>query len=128
MKKNKLERIFVNPFSEEFAPKWELWKEYKRDEWNFRYKSVLSEQTAINELVELSGGNEDIAFRIIKQSMSNRWRGLFSFKDKIIPVNGKQGTRNPDTRQTTRESVNDAYSKRFGGGGQSSPVSGATPV
>src|ERR1700743_617905 len=81
MKKNKLERIFVNPFSEPFLSTWELWKEYKKEEWKFQYKSVLSEQAAINLLVRLSGGDEKMAAAIIRQSMENRWQGLFPYKN-----------------------------------------------
>jgi|ERR1700743_840992 len=127
MKKNKLERIFVNPFSEPFLSTWELWKEYKKEEWKFQYKSVLSEQAAINLLVRLSGGDEKMAAAIIRQSMENRWQGLFPYKNLTTNFKGN-GQQSANPGKTSRESVNDAYSKRFGGGGQSSPVGSPSPV
>src|SRR4051794_18443764 len=41
------ELFFKNPFSENFLKDWELWKKFKKDELNFSYKTVLSEQAAI---------------------------------------------------------------------------------
>jgi hypothetical protein len=123
MKKNKLERVFVNPFTEAFMPTWELWKEYKQEEWKFQYKSVLSEQAAINLLVRLSSGDEKMAAAIIRQSMENRWQGLFPYKNLTSNVKSN-GQKTGNNSQTTRESVNNAYDKRFGGGGQNSPVNG----
>lgn len=115
----KKERIFVNPFSEAFLPTWELWKEYKKDEWKFQYKSIISEQAAINLLVRLSGGDEKVAAAIIRQSMENRWQGLFPYKNLNTKPNGQQIG---NSSQATRQSVHDAYAKRFGGGGQSGSV------
>lgn len=125
MTKVKSERVFTNPFTESFLPAWELWKEYKSAEFKFKYKSVLSEQSAINLLVKLSSGDERIAVDIIQQSMGNGWQGFFPLKSLNFKGNG-QGVSNPG--KTSRESVNDAYSKRFGSGGQSSPVSGTPTI
>lgn len=124
MKKNNLERVLVNPFSEGFMPTWELWKEYKKEEWKFKYKSVISEQAGLNLLVRLSGGDENIAAAIIRQSMENGWQGLFPYKNLLenAKSNGKQTGNNSET---TRQSVNNAYAKRFGGGGQGAPSGGA---
>lgn len=108
-------REFVNPFSEAFIPIWELWKTYKKEEFKFSYKSSITEQAAVAHLVELSGGNEQLAGRIIKQSMENGWKGLFELKTDF--VNASQRQRADNNSQATRESVNNAYSKRFGSGG-----------
>lgn len=117
MKKSKIEREFVNPFTDTFLPTWQLWKDYKEAEFKFKYKSVLSEQAAINLLVRLSEGDETMAAAIIRQSMENGWQGLFPYKDKTLVINGKQGQSASNPGKTTRESVNNAYSKRFGNGG-----------
>lgn len=111
-KTEKPERIFVNPFSEQFLPHWDLWKDYKREQWKFQYKSVISEQGTVNELVKLSEGNETIAIAIITQSIARGWKGFFKLKPENIQPNGQFTNHS----QTTRESVNDAYSKRFAGG------------
>ena len=60
---------------------WEIWKEYKKTEFKFQYKSDKSEGAAKKLLMELSGGDLDLAIRIIEQSMANGWQGLFKLKD-----------------------------------------------
>jgi hypothetical protein len=59
---------------------WLKWKKYKKDEFNFRYKSDVSESAAKNELLKLCGGDPDKAMEIIEQSIANGWKGLFKLK------------------------------------------------
>jgi hypothetical protein len=73
----------INPFSENFLETWMLWKQYKWEEFKFKYKGVLSEQAALINLNDLSAGNEQSATEIIKQSMANGWKGFFSLKNNI---------------------------------------------
>lgn len=92
------DRVLDFLFSDAFRPNWETWKEYKRLEWKFKYKSVLSEQAAINLLSRLSGKNETIAADIIRQSMENGWQGLFSLKNNFNGSYQQQPNRsNPKT-------------------------------
>lgn len=107
MAKKTERRVLTNPFSEAFTPIWELWKQYKVEEWQFTYKSSITEQMALNSLVELSGGSEDTASQIIKQSIAQRWKGFFALKTVNIKSNGQQNSAN--TTQQTRESVNNFY-------------------
>lgn len=72
-----------NPFTENFMPRWEEWKAYKKEQHRFTYKPI-GEQAAIDHLYELSAGNEEMAWAIIKQSRANGWKGLFDLK---IPYN-----------------------------------------
>ena len=97
----------TNPFGDKFKESWNLWKQYKVEAFKFTYKSAISEQSAINSLVKMSGGKEDVAIQIINQSFENQWEGFWPLKDKS---NGKQ-TVNTDTE---RQSLNDAINKRFG--------------
>ena len=91
----------VLPFdSEKFIEKWETWKEYKKIEHRFNYKSEISEQSALNDLKKLSGNNEDMAIKIIEQSQANGWKGFVPIKNNV-----KQ---NAHTQQTHSE---DAYEK-----------------
>lgn len=66
---------------EEFSTQWALWKQYKAKEHRFGYKSPQSEQAALKELAEFSGGNMETAIKIIHQSMAKGWKGLFKLKD-----------------------------------------------
>ena len=72
--------VFQNPFSEFFSKDWDLWKKFKADEFNFFYKTAISEQAAINELVQLSNGEEAVAQKIIRASIANGWKGFFQLK------------------------------------------------
>ncbi len=113
--KRKFEGLFVNPFSEDFVPFWENWKEYKLQTFRFRYATDMSQQAAINELVDLSEGDEETAKKIINQSMSNQWMGLFKLKNlKAVP--GGKSTKQANSNSSTRQSVNDELNKRFSGG------------
>ena len=77
------------PFdSDEFLACWDLWKEYKKDEYRFGYKSVISEQAALNKLTRLSDGKEDQAMKIVMQSIESGWRGLFALKKEYFGVFG----------------------------------------
>jgi len=59
---------------------WLKWKDYKKKEFRFSYKSEVSEQAAKNELINLSGGDEKTAIKIIEQSIANGWKGFFKLK------------------------------------------------
>jgi hypothetical protein len=87
----KEKKQLINPFSDSFLQQWEIWKDYKREELGFTYKSVITEQAALNELVELSKGDEIVARKIIMQSISKKWKGLFILKNenngtRVIPI------------------------------------------
>ena len=73
----------VLPFdSKEFSVAWQSWKDYKRDEHGFKFKSSASEQASLHQLQNLSGGDEPTAVRIIGQSLANGWRGFFPLKNQ----------------------------------------------
>jgi hypothetical protein len=75
------EEDMVMPFdSKEFLKTWTLWKSYKYEQFKFSYKGKTSEQAALKNLSELSGGNEVTAIKIIHQSITNSWKGLFELK------------------------------------------------
>lgn len=59
---------------------WLKWKEFKKAEFNFKYKSKISEDAAKKELIKLCGNDEDEAIKIIQQSIANGWKGLFKLK------------------------------------------------
>jgi len=73
----------VLPFSsEKFSTAWGLWKQYKKEQFNFNYRSAVTEQTALKKLVEYSENDEATALLILEQSVGNGWAGLFSLKEK----------------------------------------------
>lgn len=71
------------PWEEEsFLAAWNYWKEYKLEEHKFRFKSPKSEQASLTELSNLAGGDMTQAIEIIRQSVSNGWKGLFALKNE----------------------------------------------
>ena len=66
------------PFnSKRFSNAWSLWKEYKKKDFRFSFKSSMSESTALSKLHKMSDGNEENALLIIEQSVANGWKGFF---------------------------------------------------
>jgi hypothetical protein len=82
MAKKNVDFVLNNPFSPKFLEAWERWKLFKKEQFRFTYKPI-GEQAAINNLFELSAGNESLAEAIMKQSIVNGWRGLFDLKISI---------------------------------------------
>lgn len=80
--KKKIEEVLIFPFdSDRFKSFWKIWKDYKKQNHKFSYKGILSEQASLKELSELSEGNEEIALKIIEQSISKGWKGLFKLNN-----------------------------------------------
>lgn len=91
-KESKVKEI-IYPFdSDEFKKYWSLWVDFKKEQFNFTYKSAISLQAALNELTKLSNGHEQIAIKIIMQSINNGWKGLFQLKNET------NGTTNNNSR------------------------------
>lgn len=83
--KNRESVIF--PFtSDDFKRLWSLWKEYRKDQHNFKYKSSSTEQAALTSLTNITQ-DEQTAIQVIKQSIANGWKGFFELKNKN---NGRQ--------------------------------------
>lgn len=74
---NQEQQTLIFPFdSLKFIEAWKNWNEY-RSEIKKPYKSVKSEQAALNALKEF---NEEFSISLINRSISNQWQGLI-FKD-----------------------------------------------
>jgi hypothetical protein len=79
----------VFPFdSENFRAQWNIWKDYKQKEFNFKFKSLGSEQANLTQLSNLAE-NETEAIAIIHQSMANGWKGFFKIKNETNGVTKK---------------------------------------
>lgn len=108
-------REVVNPFSDDFKDKWDIWLMYKKEVHNFQYRSAISEQAALNQLVDLSEGDEDHAARILNQSMANNWKGLFKVHNpKKDKKDGKSTTETTTNGKATANDLRAAFVKRNG--------------
>jgi hypothetical protein len=75
--------VIILPFdSKRFLEYWAYWKDYKKREFRFNYKTPQSEQAAAKKLAELAGGDESKAVAIIEQSLANGWKGFFPLDKK----------------------------------------------
>jgi hypothetical protein len=68
--------------SEKFEEAWTQWKEYKRDEFRFRFKSTKSEQAQLHRLQTLSRGDETVAIGMIHEAIGQTWKGFYEPKTK----------------------------------------------
>jgi len=101
-----------NPFpGKEFLEQWQIWKDYKKREFKFNYKSLHSEQAALKQLYNYSKGDSQTAIEILLNSMANGWAGFFELK------NSNNGNRNNNYTRTDAElkqSAGNAVDKIFG--------------
>ena len=97
----------IYPFNtENFLKFWDYWKEYKNKEFNFKYKSEISEQAALKNLGNISNQDEETAIKIIMQSIENSYKGLFKLKTD----GNKQKTSN---KGATKEELAWLFAKKF---------------
>ena len=90
----KKESGLVFPFNtNHFIEYWNVWKKYKKEQHNFTYKSVISEQAALKKLYELSYNNEIQACSIIENSIAQGYKGLFKL----------------NSNETKKEQLSDLY-------------------
>lgn len=77
-KKKPVVEVLNFPFSSTaFKEAWAKWLAFKKSQYRFTYKSVLSEQAALDDLAELSNNDESAALKIINQSIRKTWKGFF---------------------------------------------------
>jgi len=106
----------VNPFSEKFLETWELYKQYRKETHNFKFLGVISEQMSLKKLVEVSGGDETRAIRIVEQTIaSGKWMGFYPLKTTTYK-DGKSTTKQPE--QSLREQAAAEFSRRNAERGQ----------
>lgn len=105
------------PFGEKFLEKWNMWKDFKKSQFDFVYKTEISEQAALDDLIKISGNNEDAAAEIIMQSVSKGWKGFFKIKNDTNGAN-RQNHSNNGHKPGTSEARTTALKEWGLGGGK----------
>ena len=83
-------REVVLPFqTEAFEAAWNEWKEYKRTDHRFKYKTAQSEQRALMKL-QNTHGTETEAIDAIHTAITNGWKGLVFGKSKNGRTNARR--------------------------------------
>lgn len=89
-----------------------IWLDYKRTR-KESYRSEVGAKKCLTMLRNLSGGNAEIAQRIIDQSMANNWAGLFALRDGMTrghpPDGRKYGQRIGQIIQSDDEAKRQRY-------------------
>lgn len=107
----KIPTAVVNPFSDKFIETWELWKEFRKEEHGFSYKGVISEQMALKRLVEVSGGEEEKAVRIVEQSISRGWMDFYQLKQPSGNGSAKKSTTKAAEPSLRDQAVKEHYGR-----------------
>ncbi len=98
-----------------------IWLDYKRTR-KESYRSEMGAKKCLTMLRNLSGGNADLAQRIIDQSMANNWAGLFALREGQSPghpPNGRQyGQRIGQIIQSDDEAKRQRYIERLRNAGK----------
>lgn len=79
----KKEKVIPPWDTPEFENLWELYKRFRKEQHKFTFASSITEQAALKELSEISKGQEVEATKIINQTFTKGWRGLFPIKNEI---------------------------------------------
>lgn len=88
--------------NETFLNTWNEWKQYKAKEHNFKFKSPISEAKQLNQLVNDSEKNVNLAVEMINNAIVKGWKGIYKLD------NTKQ---NGTKQQTTKKSRDEQYSE-----------------
>ena len=68
-------------FYDRIREDWKRWREYKRSEFRFRYRSARTEKIAVQSLMKISGADPAKAAQIIERSIAHGWKGLFQLPE-----------------------------------------------
>lgn len=109
--KKELPKNIINPFSDNFLQHWDLWKQFKKEVFQFMYKGVMSEQQALINLNTISAGDEQTAIDMIKQSIGEQWAGLHPLKEKY-KTNGQKRSEQSSVRSEVNAEFNRRYNNR----------------
>ena len=78
----KEQEVFLPFDTDVFKSQWQLWKQYRKQQHRFTYKSPASEQAALTELGKMSSNQERAAISILHHTMAHGWRGFVAPKEE----------------------------------------------
>ena len=97
----------IYPFNDpDFLEAWDFWKEYKKEQHSFKYKSVKAEQMALKRFFK--NMNQDEAINAIEYSIANGWKGIFP------ESSGNKAIRNQSSSASGGQQAFDLLKQRHG--------------
>ncbi|WP_407324046.1 DUF1376 domain-containing protein [Tenacibaculum maritimum] len=89
-----------------FEAQWNLFKVFRKKQHKFTFVSVESENRKLTELKNLSNNNQEVAIKIIQQSIDNGWKGLFELKQsKNGKSNNSSSEKEPRINRQTASTI-----------------------
>lgn len=76
------ESLDFPPDENQWREVWNEWNDYRRAQKIKKWARLIDEQRAVNNLINLSNGNIEIAKKVILQSIENGYTGLFELKKR----------------------------------------------
>lgn len=104
----------TSPFSEDFNEIWEMWKKWRWEEHHFSYNNPITEQAALNDLVDKSEGDEEHAKRLVMVSISRGWRGFYKQHNPAKDKKDEQPAKKKAAGRATPDDLYAAYIKPTG--------------
>ena len=71
------ELVFGDLDTQDFRVAWQQWKDYKKAEHRFKFKSIVTEQVALKKIQDDAQGVEHVAIEAIRNSIANGWKGIY---------------------------------------------------
>ncbi|CAA7195429.1 DUF1376 domain-containing protein [Chryseobacterium potabilaquae] len=81
--KPKKEMVLIIP--EDFEELWDEWKEYRKAKKKKPYAGIKWEQNALNRFLELSNDDPALGRKVLDQTTSQNWEGLFKLRENEQP-------------------------------------------
>ena len=79
IKKHISKEVFLPFKSDKFKKTWEIWLDERKQQKRKKY-TARGEQAALHNLQKISNNDEKQAIKIIEQSITQGWQGLFALK------------------------------------------------
>jgi len=122
IEKKEKRKLNFSTLQDSFIEKWDVWIKFKKSQFKQTYKTIESEQVAVNLLIKISGGDCVVAEQIIQRSIGQLWKGLFELNNEnqkngesTTKLSGKKFGRIPE--ETMREFINRGPIPKFSGEG-----------
>ncbi len=74
--------------SELFKKTWDIWKQYKKEQFNFKYANKYTEQAQLKKLTNLAQNEEQKAIELIEYAIAEGWKGFYPIRNKATTSNG----------------------------------------
>lgn len=95
----------IYPFdTDNFRTYWSMWKEYKKKEFGFKFKTAVSEQAGLKKIGKLAKTEEE-AIMVVEQAIEKGWKGFYPLQKDFISSSSTNETKSEKREREKRESL-----------------------